>query len=120
MHSNLVFLTFNEFKQALGSWEKPLGKFVDSKAFQDIYKFVKEEYESGKKVTHVVARFTPKWKTSLMPLPKRPSLISKSSLLAKTLTISQIRLTGYASVFSNQYRRPRPSKTSIKTSLVIS
>lgn len=42
MQSGLVFLTFNEFKQALGSWEKPLSKFVDSKGFQDIYKFVKD------------------------------------------------------------------------------
>jgi|JI6StandDraft_1071083.scaffolds.fasta_scaffold2118980_1 hypothetical protein len=46
-----LFITFNEFKQALGSWEKPLSKFVESKAFQDIYKYVKEQYESGKKVT---------------------------------------------------------------------
>ena len=50
MQAGTVFLTFNEFKAALGTWEKPLGKFVEGKTFQDIYKFVKQEYESGKKV----------------------------------------------------------------------
>ena len=45
-----LFFTFTQFKKELGSWEKPLEKFLDSKNFQDIYKFVKEEYESGKKV----------------------------------------------------------------------
>lgn len=39
-----LFFTFNEFKQQLCSWEKPLEKFLDSKTFQDIYKFVKQEY----------------------------------------------------------------------------
>jgi hypothetical protein len=43
-------MSFDQFKKELGSWEKPLGKFVESKAFQDIYKYVKAEYESGKKV----------------------------------------------------------------------
>jgi hypothetical protein len=46
-----LFFTFNEFKKELGSWEKPLENFLNSKTFQDIYKFVKEEYESGKKVS---------------------------------------------------------------------
>ena len=36
-----LFMTFEEFKKGLGSWEKPLSKFVDSKAFQEIYKYVK-------------------------------------------------------------------------------
>ena len=62
-----VFLTFDEFKHALGSWEKPLGKFVESKAFQDIYKFVKAEYESGKKVCNSISRYTPRKNTSSMP-----------------------------------------------------
>ena len=34
-------MTFEAFKQSLQSWEKPLGKFVESKAYQDIYKFIK-------------------------------------------------------------------------------
>lgn len=49
MESDLFF-SFEEFKRELQSWEKPLGKFLDSKVFQDIYKFVKDEYESGRKV----------------------------------------------------------------------
>jgi hypothetical protein len=43
MEGNL-FLTYDEFKHELQSWEKPLAKFVDTKTYQDIYKFVKEEY----------------------------------------------------------------------------
>jgi hypothetical protein len=50
MEDSSLFMTFNDFKESLGSWEKPLGKYVESKGFQDIYKFVKGEYESGKKV----------------------------------------------------------------------
>ena len=44
------FMTYDHFQQSLESWEKPLGKFVETKAYQDIYKFVKSEYESGKNV----------------------------------------------------------------------
>ena len=43
-------MSFEEFKEGLGSWAEPLKTFTDSKTFQDIYKFVKAEYESGKKV----------------------------------------------------------------------
>lgn len=66
MEGNLFF-TYDEFKHQLQSWEKPLSKFVDTKTFQDIYKFVKEEYESGKKVCVPSFRFTPRRKTSSMP-----------------------------------------------------
>ena len=45
-----LFMTFDQFVDSLGSWKKPLEKFIASKKFQDIYKFVKAEYESGKKV----------------------------------------------------------------------
>jgi hypothetical protein len=64
MDNNSLFLTFDQFKQDLQSWEKPLSKFVDSKTFQDIYKFVKAEYESGKKVAIRRCRSTPRWRTS--------------------------------------------------------
>jgi hypothetical protein len=66
MESNL-FLTYDEFKHELQSWEKPLSKFVDSKTFQDIYKFVKEQYESGKKVFMTSCRSTPRRRTSSTP-----------------------------------------------------
>lgn len=66
MEGNL-FLTYDEFKHELQSWEKPLAKFVDSKAFQDIYKFVKAEYESGKKVCMLSIRSTLRKKTSSTP-----------------------------------------------------
>lgn len=62
-----TFLTYDEFKHELQSWEKPLSKFVESKAFQDIYKFVKDEYESGKKVRANTFRFTQRRRISLTP-----------------------------------------------------
>ena len=55
-----LFMTFEEFKHSLASWEKPLGKFVEGKTFQDIYKFMKQEYESGKKVSDDLPRSIPK------------------------------------------------------------
>lgn len=45
-----MFMSFEAFKEGLGSWQEPLKIFLNSKTFQDIYKFVKTEYESGKKV----------------------------------------------------------------------
>lgn len=48
--SNDLFMTFDEFKEGLGSWGKPLETYTNGKTFQNIYKFVKTEYESGKKV----------------------------------------------------------------------
>lgn len=45
-----LFMTFDEFKNGLGSWAKPLETYTNGKTFQNIYKFVKTEYESGKKV----------------------------------------------------------------------
>lgn len=48
--SNDLFMTFDEFKDGLGSWVKPLETYTNGKTFQNIYKFVKNEYESGKKV----------------------------------------------------------------------
>ncbi len=67
MESNLFF-SFEEFKRELHSWEKPLGKFLDSKVFQDIYKYVKDEYESGKKVLTKWYRAIPKRKIYSMHL----------------------------------------------------
>ena len=55
-----VFLTFEGFKESLESWRKPLEKFIESKKFQDIYKFVKEEYESGKKVHQTYIQIYPR------------------------------------------------------------
>lgn len=37
-----LFMTFDQFKEQLGSWAKPLEPFTNSKKFQDIYKFVKK------------------------------------------------------------------------------
>lgn len=48
--SNDLFMTFDEFREGLGSWGKPLETYTNGKTFQNIYKFVKNEYESGKKV----------------------------------------------------------------------
>lgn len=45
-----LFMTFDEFRDGLGSWAKPLQTYTNGKTFQNIYKFVKNEYESGKKV----------------------------------------------------------------------
>ena len=45
-----LFMSFDEFKESLGSWQEPLKGFIESNTFQQIYKFVKSEYESGKKV----------------------------------------------------------------------
>ena len=39
-----MFMSFEEFKEGLGSWAKPLEHFTSTKTFQDIYKFVKAEY----------------------------------------------------------------------------
>jgi len=46
-------MTFDEFKAQLGSWAQPLEYFTKGPTFQKIYKFVKQEYESGKKVPFV-------------------------------------------------------------------
>ncbi len=43
-------MSFDQFKEKLGSWQDPLKNFINSPTFQNIYKFVKTEYESGKKV----------------------------------------------------------------------
>lgn len=53
-----MFMSFEEFKEGLGSWAEPLKYFTDTKTFQDIYKFVKAEYESGKKVSIPIFRST--------------------------------------------------------------
>ena len=45
-----MFMTFDEFKEDLGSWAEPLAYFTGSKTFQDIYKFVKTEYEADKNI----------------------------------------------------------------------
>lgn len=37
-------MSFEAFKGSLGSWQEPLKTFLDSKTFQDIYKYVKTEY----------------------------------------------------------------------------
>ena len=37
-----LFMTFDQFKDQLGSWEKPLGAYTQTKTFQNIYKFVKQ------------------------------------------------------------------------------
>ena len=52
-----MFLTFDEFKEDLGSWAEPLENFTKGKIFQDIYKFVQSEYESEKKVISSSFRF---------------------------------------------------------------
>ena len=44
------FMTFEQFKEQLGSWAKPLEHYTKGITFQNIYKFIKKEYESGKKV----------------------------------------------------------------------
>lgn len=49
-------MSFEEFKEGLGSWAEPLKHFTATKTFQDIYKFVKEQYESGKKVLLHISR----------------------------------------------------------------
>lgn len=36
------FMTFQEFKENLGSWQEALKGFTDSKIYQDIYTFVKK------------------------------------------------------------------------------
>lgn len=36
-----MFMSFEEFKEGLGSWAEPLKNFLNSKTFQDIYKYVK-------------------------------------------------------------------------------
>jgi hypothetical protein len=36
-----MFMSFEAFKEGLGSWREPLKTFLDSKTFQDIYKYVK-------------------------------------------------------------------------------
>jgi hypothetical protein len=76
MEGNL-FLTYDEFKHELMSWEKPLAKFVDSKAFQDIYKFVKDEYESGRKVCMSPLRSTQRRRTSSTPSKSPPLAASR-------------------------------------------
>lgn len=43
-------MTFDEFKEGLGSWAEPLSDFTGSKTFQNIYNFVKGEYEAEKKI----------------------------------------------------------------------
>lgn len=45
-----LFMSFDDFKESLGSWQEPLKGFIESNTFQQIYKFVKSEYESQKKV----------------------------------------------------------------------
>ena len=60
MEGNL-FLTYDEFIEQLGSWAKPLEEYTKGKTFQNIYKFVKQEYESGKKVIlHRMKIYPPK------------------------------------------------------------
>lgn len=54
---------FEEFAEGLGSWRAPLDKFVKTKTFQDIYKFIKEEY-AGKKVHFRASRSIPRWTIS--------------------------------------------------------
>ena len=54
-----MFMCFEEFKEGLGSWAEPLKHFTATKTFQDIYKFVKEQYESGKKVLLHISRSIP-------------------------------------------------------------
>ena len=44
------FPSFDDFVDGLGSWKEPLANYTKSKTFQNIYKYVKAEYESGKKV----------------------------------------------------------------------
>lgn len=46
------------FKEGLGSWAEPMKDFLNSNTFQNIYKYVKNEYESGKKVMDMRCRFT--------------------------------------------------------------
>lgn len=72
-----LFFSFEEFKRELQSWEKPLGKFLDGKIFQDIYKYVKAEYESGKKVKSKRYRSTLKRKISSMLLRFHPLVLSR-------------------------------------------
>eukprot|EP00178_Gracilaria_changii_P012186 TRINITY_DN3445_c0_g1_i1.p1 TRINITY_DN3445_c0_g1~~TRINITY_DN3445_c0_g1_i1.p1 ORF type:complete len:103 (-),score=3.40 TRINITY_DN3445_c0_g1_i1:195-503(-) len=43
-------MTFEEFKESLGSWQPALKNFIDNKIYQDIYKFVKSEVAQGKKI----------------------------------------------------------------------
>lgn len=52
--SNDLFMTFDEFRDGLGSWAKPLETYTNGKTFQNIYKFVKNEYEAGKKVLFIL------------------------------------------------------------------
>lgn len=36
-----LFMTFDQFKEQLGSWAKPLEYFTNGKTFQKIYNYVK-------------------------------------------------------------------------------
>lgn len=36
-----MFMTFDEFKEGLGSWQEPLKAFINSPTFQQIYNYVK-------------------------------------------------------------------------------
>jgi len=38
---NDLFMTFDQFKDGLGSWGKSLETYTNGKTFQNIYKFVK-------------------------------------------------------------------------------
>lgn len=44
------FMSFEEFKESLGSWQDALKNFLNAKTYQDIYKYVKAEVQAGKKV----------------------------------------------------------------------
>lgn len=70
--SGKMFMSFEEFKEGLGSWAEPLKHFTDSKTFQDIYKYVKGEYESGKKVCMGARRYI--LHQTLSSMPSRPLL----------------------------------------------
>jgi hypothetical protein len=37
-------MTFEEFKESLGTWEPKLEKYVSTKKMEKIYEFIKSEY----------------------------------------------------------------------------
>lgn len=92
-----MFMSFDAFKGSLGSWQEPLKTFLDSKTFQDIYKYVKTEYESGKKVINVFYTVLPTTRHDLQRIQDYTGAKSESSYswprsLPSTKTSSWIML----------------------------